>query len=180
MPIDTTKIEGYADMTPEQKVQALEAYEVEIPAVPDTGAELTRLKTALSRANGEAADWKKKFRETQTEAERAAAERQEQIDAIVAENAQLKADRRTATYTQRFMALGYDQDSAAYMASVLPDGVGDDYFERQKVFLDSRERAVEARILTKQPELTPGTPPTKESVEDQAVAAFRNAALGKY
>ena len=53
--IDTSKIEGYADMTPEQKLAALEGYEYE-----DNAAELEKQKNALSKANSEAAEWKHK------------------------------------------------------------------------------------------------------------------------
>ena len=52
MKIDTTKIEGYADMSPEQKLAALEGYDMDVPA-PDT-SEIQRLKEAVSRANSEA------------------------------------------------------------------------------------------------------------------------------
>ena len=48
--IDTTKIEGYAGMTAERKLAALEAFEL-----PDNNsAELERLKNAVSKANSEA------------------------------------------------------------------------------------------------------------------------------
>ena len=68
--IDTTKIEGYADMTAEQKLAALEAFEL-----PDNNsAELERLKNAVSKANSEAAEYKKQLRAKQTDAEIKAAE----------------------------------------------------------------------------------------------------------
>lgn len=53
--IDTSKIEGYANMTPEQKLAALEGFEYE-----DNSAELEKQKNALSKANSEAAEWKRK------------------------------------------------------------------------------------------------------------------------
>lgn len=53
--IDTSKIEGYAEMTPEQKLAALEGFEYE-----DNSAELEKQKNALSKANSEAAEWKRK------------------------------------------------------------------------------------------------------------------------
>ena len=48
MKIDTTTIEGYADMTAEQKLAALEAFEYE-----DNSAEIEKLKKNLSKANSE-------------------------------------------------------------------------------------------------------------------------------
>ena len=49
--IDTSKIEGYAEMTPEQKLAALEGFEYE-----DNSAELETQQNALSKANSEAED----------------------------------------------------------------------------------------------------------------------------
>ena len=55
MKIDVTKIEGYENMSPEEKLAALEAFEYE-----DNASELERYKNAVSKANSEAAEWKKK------------------------------------------------------------------------------------------------------------------------
>ena len=56
MRIDTAKIENYAEMSVEDKIKALEEYEIEIPT-PKESEEVTKLKTALSKANSDAADW---------------------------------------------------------------------------------------------------------------------------
>ena len=61
MKIDTTKITGYAEMSAEEKLKALEEFEIVIPK-PDTD-EADKLKAALSKANSEAAEWKRQFRE---------------------------------------------------------------------------------------------------------------------
>lgn len=53
--IDITKIEGYDKMTPEEKLAALEAFEYE-----DNFSELEKYKNAASKANSEAAEWRKK------------------------------------------------------------------------------------------------------------------------
>ena len=74
--MDTSKIEGYADMTAEQKLAALEAYEPEV--IPTESPEVEKLKRTISKINSEAADYKKQLRERQTEAERAEAEAAEQ------------------------------------------------------------------------------------------------------
>lgn len=53
--IDVSKIEGYAEMTAEQKLAVLESYEYN-----DYSGEVERYKNAASKANSEAAEWKKK------------------------------------------------------------------------------------------------------------------------
>lgn len=54
MKIDTSRIEGYADMSTEDKLKALECFEYE-----DNAAELSRQKNAISKANSDAAQWKR-------------------------------------------------------------------------------------------------------------------------
>ena len=53
MKIDTSKIEGYQEMTAEDKIVALEGYEMEAPE-PEA-KEVQRLREALSKSNREAA-----------------------------------------------------------------------------------------------------------------------------
>ena len=80
MKIDTSKITGYAEMSAEEKLKALEEFEIETPT--DNGDEVTKLRNALSKANSDAAEWKRQFREKQTEQERAEAERAEREKAV--------------------------------------------------------------------------------------------------
>ena len=57
----TEKITGYAEMSAEEKLKALEEFEIETPK--DSNEEVTKLKAALSKANSDAAEWKRQFRE---------------------------------------------------------------------------------------------------------------------
>jgi hypothetical protein len=66
MKIDVSKIDGFEAMSAEDKLAALMGYEFEEPKTPDN-SEITKLKAALSKANSEAAEWKRSFREKQTE-----------------------------------------------------------------------------------------------------------------
>ena len=52
--IDTTKIEGYESMTAEQKLEALTAYEFE---EEQGDSEVERLRSSLSKANKDAAEY---------------------------------------------------------------------------------------------------------------------------
>ena len=72
--IDTSKIDGYADMSAEDKLKALESFEYE-----DNAAELERQKNALSKANSEAAEWKRKHNALLSEDEK---KKQEDADKL--------------------------------------------------------------------------------------------------
>jgi len=62
--INTSAIEGYADMSAEEKLAALEAMDL-----PD----VDKIKSALDKATSEAAGYKKQLRERMTEDEARAA-----------------------------------------------------------------------------------------------------------
>ena len=89
MKIDVSNVDNYENMTPEEKVAFFEAYEIPESKPAQDNGEITKLKAALSKANSEAADWKRQFRDKQTEQERAEAERAEAEKAMQEELASL-------------------------------------------------------------------------------------------
>lgn len=169
--IDVSKIEGFDEMSAEDKVKAVLAYEFEEPKAPDTNAEITKLKTALSKANSESAEWKRQFREKQTESERAEAERAEREQKMQDELTALKREKVLSEYSKQCMALGYDADLAAECAEAMADGRFNDVFAIQQRFLDAKKKELEANALNKQPTLSTGMPP---------VGAQDNAEENKY
>ena len=72
--IDTSKITGYAEMSAEDKLKALEAFEYE-----DNAAELEKQKAAVSKANSEAAEWKRKHNALLGEDEKKKQEQEEKF-----------------------------------------------------------------------------------------------------
>lgn len=171
MKIDTTKIEGYADMSPEEKLAALEGYDMDVPA-PDHD-EIKRLKDAVSRANSEAADYKKQLRAKQTDDEAKAAEDAKAREAMQQELESLRRDKAVGTYRAKFLELGYDAEAAADAAEALQAGDFDKVFAAQAVFIESAKKAAVAGSLDKQPGLTPGDPVGKEAKKQAEIAALR-------
>lgn len=165
--IDVSKIEGFEEMSAEDKVKAVLAYEFEEPKAPDTNAEITKLKTALSKANSESAEWKRQFREKQTESERAEAERNESFQKMQDELTALKREKLLSDYSKQCMAIGYDADLAAECAEAMADGRFNDVFAIQQRFMAAKTKEIEAAALNKQPGLTPGTPPVQSIEKDE-------------
>lgn len=164
MKIDVSKVENYAAMTAEEKVAFYEAYE--LPDAPkDSDAEKTRLKEALSRANAEAASWKKQLREKQTEQERAEAERAEREKAVEEELRGLRRDKTVSGYVAQCLALGYDKDLAQRAAEAMADNDAAAIMECQQTFLEAKQKELEAAALNKQPTLTSGSPPTAKQAD---------------
>ena len=84
------------------------------PATPEPAkdekpnADIEKLKAALSKANSEAAEWKRQFRAKQSEAERAEAERAEGEQKMRDELETLRKEKRVSDYTGKCLALNMD------------------------------------------------------------------------
>lgn len=162
--IDVSAIPGYSKMSAEDKLKALEEYEFETPAPKET-EEVTKLKNALSKANSDAAEWKRQFREKQTEAERAEAERKEREAAVEEELRTLRRDKTVSGYIAQYLALGYSQELALKAAEATADNDAAVIMSCQQEYLAAKTKELEAAALNKQPTLTPGAPPTAKQAE---------------
>ena len=172
MKIDTNQITGYAEMSAEEKLKALEEFEFETPK-PNTD-EADRLKAALSKANSEAAEWKRQFREKQTEAERQEAERAEREKAVEEELRGLRRDKTVSGFVAQCLALGYPKELASKAAEAMADTDAATIFACQQEFLEAKQKEFEAAALNKQPKLTPGAPLTAEEADKEAKNKMRS------
>ena len=140
--IDTGLIEGYADMTPEQKIAALEAFTYE-----DNAAELERYKNAVSKANSECADWKKKHNALLSEEERKQQANAEELESLKKELADMKLEKTIAGNKAQLIALGYEEALASDTAKAMADGDAMKVFANQKKFLESHDKAYKAQLM---------------------------------
>lgn len=130
-------------------------------------------KEAISKACTDAADWKRKYRETLDGAER---EKQEQAERFADMEARLKAFEakdRVNTYTQKLVGAGYPIEQASKMAAGLPDGIPDTFFEEQRAFLENTKQQLKTQALNSQPDLAKGTPPEAVKAEDKETENLR-------
>ena len=165
--IDVASIEGYESMTAEEKIAALEAYEIEVPA-PKESDEVVKLKNALSNANSQAAEWKRQYRSTLDEKERAEAERAEAEKAKDERLRELERKITVGDYLANCLSLGYDKELAQRAAEAMADNDAAAIMECQREFLEAKTKELEAAALNKQPTLTPGAPPTATEAEKAA------------
>lgn len=177
MKIDVTTIEGYADMSAEEKIAALEAYEYQ-----DNSDELAKYKGAVSKANSEAADYKRQLKdaqaqiaeannkatEGQTDAERQIAEMQQQLDAM-------KRDKTVSDYTARLVSNGYDSDLAATSATALVDGDAETFFANLASFVEARDKAIKADMAKGSIAPNVGNPDKKTGMTKQKLRAMTPA-----
>lgn len=172
--IDTKSIEGFNEMSAEEKLNALLGYEFEAPK-QDESAELTRVRNALNKASGEAAEYKRALREKQTEAERAEADRLERENALQEQLNAYKARERVSTYKAQYMSIGYDAVTAETLANATPEGMTDEFFAMQKTFIDQQKQNALSEALNRQPKPSVGTPPTTTDAEQAEMAKLRRS-----
>ena len=149
--IDTTKIDGYADMSAEDKLKALESFEYE-----DNAAELERQKNALSKANSEAAEWKRKHNALLSEDEKKKQEDADKLAQMEKELSELRKGKTVSEYKAKFIAQGYDEALAEDTAKAMADGDSAKVFANQSKFLEDYAKKVKADALKKTPKPTSG------------------------
>lgn len=161
MRIDTTKIEGYSEMTAEEKLSALESFEYN-----DFSSEVNSLKGSLTRANADAAEWKRKHNALLTEEELRKAEEKEEMEKIREENERLKTEKALAIHKSSYISLGYDEALATATAQAIIAGDMEKVFANQKVFQEKRDRDLEAQFLARTPVPPPGNPGKIETTKE--------------
>jgi hypothetical protein len=135
------QIEGYENMTPEEKVAALEAYEP-----TDVVSKATFDKTA-----SELAAAKKRERERMTEEEAKAAKAAEEYAALVERAEKAENALAVSTYVAAYTAMGYDEKLARATAEAMVKGDTDTILKNQKLHLENREKALKAELLKQTP-----------------------------
>ena len=167
--IDT--IPGYAEMSAEDKLKALEGYEFEVE-------DATKLKNALNKASSDCAEYKRQLKALQeqklTDEEKAKLEREEAEKTLKAELESLKREKTIATYKANYLANGYDDALAASTAEALANGDMNTVFANQKTYNDSVMAKAKESLLNNQPGLSKGNPP-KADPDGAEVDAFTRA-----
>jgi hypothetical protein len=145
-------------------------------------AEVNRLKSALSKANSEAADYKKQLRGKQSDDEAAAAAQKEEHDRLIKENDDLKRSMALSERKGKLLAIGYDETLATETATAMVDGDMDKVLANQSKYLEVQKKNILADQMKKTPrpaagsENTGGMDYAKKIAEAQASGNISAAA----
>lgn len=123
----------------------------------DNEVEVNRLKAQLSKANSEAADYKKQLRGKQSEDEAAAAEQKATMDKLTQENADLKRSIALSEKKAKLLAMGYDEKLADDTATAMVDGDMDKVMANQTKYLEAREKDILAKKMKGTPRPAAGS-----------------------
>lgn len=140
--IDTTRIEGFSEMTAEQKLAALEAYE--IPA-PDYSGYVK--KDVYDKATSDLAEWKRKHNALLSEEDKKKQESEEELTTLRKRVEEMEKEKLISGHKARFLALGYDETLADETAQAMANGETDKVFANQKKFLESHDKAYKAQLM---------------------------------
>lgn len=167
MKVDISKIAGYADMTPEQKVAALEAFDVE----PGDGYVK---KAMLDKTASEAADWKRKYHDKLTEQEKKEAEEAEARQKLQNERDEYAKQVAVAKFKVEFLAQGYSEALATETAEAMHSGDMEKVLANQKAFLADYSKKAKADAMKGMKEPAGGGKADDPGKDDAAVALAKS------
>ena len=144
--IDISKIEGYEAMSAEDKVKLLESFEYD-----DGSSEIERYKNAASKANSEAAEWKKKHNAQLSEDEKKKQETADYIAMLEKQNKELLEKETIATYKADLLKIGYSEELADATAKAFVSGDIAKAIKNQASFVDAQKKAVLANAVKETP-----------------------------
>lgn len=143
--------------------------------VDDRDKEIEKLKNLLSKANSEAASYKKTLREHQTEEERKAADLAEKQAAMEAELENYRKRETIANHKAKFIGLGFDEETATKTAESLASGDTDAVFANLKTLTDNIAHNAITKAMVSQKGLTTGQPINSADEQKAQDAALRRA-----
>ena len=121
---------------------------IELPV--DNSAEIERLRTALTKSNSEAAEYKKQLREKSTDGDARLADLQSKYDTLLKESTISKNK-------ARLLGLGYDDKLASETAEAIANGEMDKVFENLKKHIEAVEKKAREESLKNTPRPTGGS-----------------------
>lgn len=104
--------------------------------------ETKHLKELISKANSEAASYKKQLKAKMSEEEAKKAEQEEVFNQMKEKLASLEQEKAISDQKAQFVSLGYDADLAQKGAEALVNGNLEEAFDVQKTFLEGYKKKV--------------------------------------
>ena len=163
--IDTSKIENYDGMSAEEKLAALENFELD--DVESLKKEVERYKNSNSKANSEIAEFKRQLKERMSEEEIRAKEAEDAQAALMNEYNELKKKVSISENTSKFQELGYGKDEALLCANAIVEGDLDTLFAAQKKHIESLKESIKLELLKETPKPKIGSGEPKQVTEEE-------------
>lgn len=161
--IDVSSIEGFSEMTAEQKLAALEGYEI-----PDPDYSGYVKKDVYDKTASDLAEWKKKHNALLSAEEQKKQEDEEELTALRTKVEEMEKEKLIAGHKAQYLAMGYDESLAGATAKALAEGDTAKVFANQKKFLETHDKNFKAELLKSTPK-----PPAGEGSEGMTLEKLR-------
>ncbi|MFV0552932.1 MAG: hypothetical protein ACK5L6_13580 [Anaerorhabdus sp.] len=148
--IDVTKIDGYESMSAEDKLKALESFEVD---EPDYTGHVK--KELFDKTASELATAKKQLRDKMSEDESAKLKEKEEREELESKYTKLLRESEISKHKAKLLSLGYEEKLSDETAEAMADGNTEKVFSNQKKHLDSFEKKLRGEVLKDTPKPTP-------------------------
>ena len=140
----------------EPEVKAEVKPETKEPTVQELMTELAKLKRTADKAASEAAEFKRKYRESLSEVEKASMEKAEKEAAREEEFNQLRRENSINKLEKQYLVLGFTADEAARMAVAETDGDQEAKIKIMSEVDGRKKKQYEAEFLASRPDVNVG------------------------
>ena len=145
--IDTSAIEGFAEMTPEQKVDALTKFE--IPDAVDMSKYVS--KEVFDKKASEAAGLSKQLKDRMSEEEQKQATEAEEKANLLKKVEELERKDKISTFTANYLSMGYSKELAEDTAKAMADGDMDKVFANGVKHKEALEKDIKEKLMAGTP-----------------------------
>jgi hypothetical protein len=149
MKIDVSKIDGYEEMSAEEKLKALEGLEI-----PDPDYSGYVKKDVFDKTASELAEKKKELRDKLSSDEAEKLKEKEEREKLQADYEKLLHETAVSKNKSSLLALGYEEKLADETAEAMANGDLDKVITNQKKHLDAFEKKIRAEALKDTPKPT--------------------------
>lgn len=157
------------ETTPEE---ARELFQQKYMAKSDHEEALNKEKALKDKYSAEAADYKRRIRESQSEAERRAEEQAEAQKKRDEEFEIIKRELEVGKLAKHYMGLGYEETLATEQANAYYDRDTDTLLSNEKIFMEGREKAIKSNLMKEMPKPPAGNPKDKDK-DDPFLAGWK-------
>lgn len=164
---NVTQQEEVVEEVKAETVEDVKEPETKEPSIQDLMTEIARLKRQADKASSEAADYKKKWKSSMSEAEKASMEKAEKEAAREEEFNQLKRENNINRLEKSYLQLGFTPDEAARMAVAETDNDQEAKIKIMSEVDGRKKKAYEAEFLASRPDVNIGGGSGKTITKEQ-------------
>ena len=139
-------------MTEEEISDALEKIEdSKSDQLQKNESEISKLRDAVSKANSEAAKYRRQLTAKQSDAKAAEISQKEEYEKLVQENTELKKSISISERKAELIGIGYEEKLANETATAMVDGNLDVVIANQKKYLEEQKKVIKAEHMKNTP-----------------------------